>query len=55
VQVSNHSRYTVKSLVHASQVLAALRAPGEVLALREVVARTGYNKGMCFRLLYTLH
>lgn len=55
MKVSNHSRYTVKSLVHASQVLAAFQNPGEVLALHEVVARTGYNKGMCFRLLYTLH
>jgi DNA-binding IclR family transcriptional regulator len=24
------------------------------LRLRDVVARTGFNKGMCFRLLYTL-
>ena len=53
--VSKHSRYIVKSLVHASQVLGAFQAPGEVLPLREVVARTGYSKGMCFRLLYTLH
>src|SRR5215475_2809213 len=51
----NHSRYIVKSLVHASQVLSAFRAEGEVLRLRDVVARTGFNKGMCFRLLYTLH
>ena len=26
-----------------------------MLRLRDVVARTGFNKGMCFRLLYTLH
>ena len=51
----NHSRYIVKSLVHASEVLAAFRSEGEVLRLRDVVARTGFNKGMCFRLLYTLH
>src|SRR6185369_648028 len=51
----NHSRYLIKSLVHASQVLAAFRSEGEVLRLRDVVARTGFNKGMCFRLLYTLH
>jgi ribose transport system substrate-binding protein len=25
------------------------------LRLRDVVTRTGFNKGMCFRLLYTLH
>ncbi|HEY1337594.1 MAG TPA: substrate-binding domain-containing protein [Bryobacteraceae bacterium] len=52
---SNHSRYIVKSLVHASEVLAAFRSEGEVLRLRDVVARTGFHKGMCFRLLYTLH
>ena len=52
---SNHSRYLIKSLVHASEVLAAFRSEGEVLRLRDVVARTAFNKGMCFRLLYTLH
>jgi ribose transport system substrate-binding protein len=55
VQNSNHSRYLVKSLVHASRVLEAFQNPGDVLRLRDVVTRTGYNKGMCFRLLYTLH
>ena len=45
----------VKSLVHASQVLEAFQTAGDVLRLRDVVARTGFNKGMCFRLLYTLH
>jgi ribose transport system substrate-binding protein len=53
--VSNHSRYIVKSLVHATQVLSAFSGPGDVLRLRDVVGRTGLNKGMCFRLLYTLH
>ncbi len=52
---ANHSRYLVKSLVHASEVLSAFRSEGEVLRLRDVVGRTGFNKGMCFRLLYTLH
>src|SRR6185295_17100196 len=52
---SNHSRYIIKSLVHASEVLSAFRTEGEVLRLRDVVARTGFNKGMCFRILYTLH
>ncbi|HYW46966.1 MAG TPA: substrate-binding domain-containing protein [Bryobacteraceae bacterium] len=52
---SNHSRYLIKSLVHASEVLSVFRTEGEVLRLRDVVARTGFNKGMCFRLLYTLH
>jgi ribose transport system substrate-binding protein len=52
---SGHSRYIVKSLVHASQVLSAFRSEGEVLRLRDVVQRTGFNKVMCFRILYTLH
>ena len=51
----NHDRYMVKSLMHASQVLGCFSGPGEVLRLRDVVARTHFNKGMCFRLLYTLH
>jgi ribose transport system substrate-binding protein len=55
LKASDHSRYIVKSLVHASQVLASFHSPGEVLRLRDVVSRTGFNKGMCFRLLYTLH
>jgi len=45
----------VKSLVHASRVLESFQSSGEVLRLRDVVTRTGFNKGMCFRLLYTLH
>ena len=52
---AGHSRYIVKSLVHAAQVLSAFHSEGEVLRLRDVVARTGFNKVMCFRLLYTLH
>jgi ribose transport system substrate-binding protein len=52
---SNHSRYVVKSLVHASQILKAFQSKGEVLRLKDVVVRTGLSKGMCFRLLYTLH
>ena len=55
MKTSNHGRYMVKSLVHASRVLEAFQSAGDVLRLRDVVARTGFNKGMCFRLLYTLH
>ncbi|MDP9171479.1 MAG: substrate-binding domain-containing protein [Acidobacteriota bacterium] len=51
----NHNRYVVKSIVHATKVLEAFESAADVLRLREVVIRTGYNKGMCFRLLYTLH
>ena len=49
------NRYLVKSLVHAARVLEAFEAPGDVLRLRDVVKRTGYTKGLCFRLLYSLH
>jgi ribose transport system substrate-binding protein len=55
VKTSNHGRYMVKSLVHASRILEAFQSAGDVLRLRDVVSRTGFNKGMCFRLLYTLH
>ncbi len=48
------SRYTVKSVVHATHVLSAFGSHSEVLRLRDVVVRTGFTKGMCFRLLYTL-
>jgi ribose transport system substrate-binding protein len=51
----DHSRYMVKSLVHAAQVLNAFQSKGEVLRLRDLVTRTGFSKTMCFRLLYTLH
>jgi ribose transport system substrate-binding protein len=47
--------YIVKSLVHASSILEAFQTPGEVLRLRDIVERTGHGKGMCFRLLHTLH
>jgi ribose transport system substrate-binding protein len=47
--------YVVESVVHASQVLAAFSGPGEALRLRDVVERTGFTKGLCFRLLQTLH
>jgi ribose transport system substrate-binding protein len=51
---SKHRTYVVKALVHASEVLNAFQTKGEVLRLMDVVARTGLNKGMCFRMLYTL-
>jgi ribose transport system substrate-binding protein len=47
--------YLVQSVVHASEILGAFQAPGEVLRLRDVVQRTHFGKGMCFRLLHTLH
>src|SRR5437899_1359056 len=47
--------YIVRSVVHASQILGVFESPGEVLRLRDVVQRTGFGKGLCFRLLHTLH
>ena len=51
---ANRDGYLVKSLVHASEILWAFHHPGEGLRLRDVMDRTGFGKGMCFRLLYTL-
>jgi len=55
--MTTHSRnpYIVESVVHASQVLRAFTSAGEALRLRDVVERTGFNKGQCFRMLHTLH
>jgi len=47
--------YIVRSVVHASEVMRAFRSSGEALRLRDVVERTGLGKGLCFRLLHTLH
>ena len=55
MKASGNSRYVVKSVVHASRVLEAFNSSGDVLRLRDIVIRTGFSKGMCFRLLYTLH
>ena len=46
--------YLVEAVVRASDILRAFQSRGEVLRLRDVVARTGYTKGLCFRLLHTL-
>jgi ribose transport system substrate-binding protein len=47
--------YIVRSVVHAAEILGAFRTPDECLRLRDVVERTGFGKGTCFRLLQTLH
>ena len=49
-----HDLYLVKSLLHAADILRVFERRGETLSLRDVMDRTGYGKGMCFRLLYTL-
>jgi len=48
-------RYVVESVVHAAKVLDAFTSSGETLRLRDVIERTGLSKGLCFRLLFTLH
>lgn len=55
MQSSDQDRYLIKSLAHASQILHCFQGASEVLRLRDVIARTGFKKGMCFRLVYTLH
>lgn len=52
---SGREPYIVRSVVHAAEILGAFQAPGESLRLRDIVERTGFGKGMCFRLLHTLH
>src|SRR3954447_17086960 len=47
--------YLVKSVEKATEILRAFQSPGELLRLRDVTSRTGLHKGICFRLLYTLH
>jgi ribose transport system substrate-binding protein len=46
--------YLVKSVVHSSRLLRAFRSPGEALSLKEIASRSGLQKTMVFRLLYTL-
>jgi len=52
---STRRSYLVQAVLHATQILRTFQSRGEVLRLRDVVARTRYSKGLCFRLLYTLH
>lgn len=49
-----HERYLIDSVVHAAEVLRTFQSRAELLRLRDVVARTGFTKGLCFRLLHTL-
>jgi ribose transport system substrate-binding protein len=52
---ANRDFYLVKSLVHATEILWAFQHRGETLRLRDIMERTRFSKGMCFRLLFTLH
>jgi len=47
-------QYLIDSVIHASEVLRAFQSRAELLRLRDVVVRTGFRKGLCFRLLHTL-
>jgi ribose transport system substrate-binding protein len=53
--MSAQSHYLVQSVINAVGVLSAFGSSGEMLRLRDIVERTGFNRGMCFRFLYTLH
>jgi hypothetical protein len=46
--------YLVKSVVHASAILAVFTDVSEALTLKEVVMRSHLPKSMVFRLLYTM-
>jgi ribose transport system substrate-binding protein len=46
--------YLVDAVVRAQKVVECFGRTGEPLRLRDVVARTGLTKNLCFRLLYTL-
>ena len=46
--------YFIQSVAHAADILRAFSTPNEVLRLRDVVSRTSHNKGIAFRMLYTL-
>ena len=46
--------YLVQSVIAAAEVLRAFGSGEEVLRLRDIVERTGFNRSLCFRLLHTL-
>jgi ribose transport system substrate-binding protein len=54
VSTQERDPYLVKAVVHSSRLLKAFRSPGEALSLKEIASRSGLQKTMAFRLLYTL-
>jgi ribose transport system substrate-binding protein len=52
--VGGRRNYLIDSVVNAAELLRAFQSPAELLRLRDVVARTGLKKSLCFRLLHTL-
>jgi len=51
---TRRSRYLVKSVIRACDLLGAFRTEGEQLSLRDLSERTGLGKTTAFRLLCTL-
>ena len=51
---STGSRHLVHTIVHAARILGVFASDTEALGLHDVVHRTGFDRSMCFRLLYTL-
>jgi hypothetical protein len=51
---ATQDRYVVQTVVHASRILGLFESDAKAFGLREVSARTGFSRNMCFRLLYTL-
>ncbi len=48
------NRYTIQAVARALTVLRCFDSPRQVLALKDVVQRTGFSKPFCFRALQTL-
>ncbi len=53
-KASGRDPYIIKSVVHASKLLAVFGSRSEVLSLRDLVSRSKLSRGIVFRLLYTL-
>jgi ribose transport system substrate-binding protein len=53
-EIKNKSTYLVEAVLRACDLLEAFQTEGELVRLRELVARTGMNKTTAFRLLTTL-
>lgn len=53
-KIVNRDRYLIKSILHAAEFLKAFQTQGEILRLKDLITRTGFSKGMTFRLAFTL-
>jgi ribose transport system substrate-binding protein len=52
--LAEQGKYLIESILRACDVLQAFRFEGEMLRLRDLVARTGINKTTAFRLMKSL-